>query len=208
MDYTKFIDSVVGNIARKIEDEFNENDHPRDKGGKFTSKGGEGKGSAKEEGLHHAGKDVEKFGEDLKKKRKGVIEKQKERRGKSELENSVPETETEKAAKEELGERVESTPGRGEEDEEVKAGKEELGEAKRTLSKDEEKVDKFLHGNYTVPTSAEGLVDTALEEGCEDARLDGKDHIIVKVDGEEYRLNIKADKDGDYYYFGHEVEKL
>lgn len=49
MDIKKYIDSVVGNIARKIEDEFNENDHPRDKGGKFTSKGGEGKGGAKEE---------------------------------------------------------------------------------------------------------------------------------------------------------------
>lgn len=101
--YNKFIDSVIGNIARKIEDEFNENDHPRDKGGKFTTKGGEGKGGAKEErgegGLHHAGKDVEKFGENLKKKREGVIKKQKERRGFSELE----ETETEKAAKEELG---------------------------------------------------------------------------------------------------------
>lgn len=66
MDYKKFIDSVVGNIARKIEDEFNENDHPRDKGGKFTTKGGEGKGGSKKE--------------------------------------LVPETETEKAAKEELSE--------------------------------------------------------------------------------------------------------
>lgn len=47
-EFTRYIDSVVGNIARKIEDEFNENDHPRDKGGKFTSKGGEGKGGAKE----------------------------------------------------------------------------------------------------------------------------------------------------------------
>lgn len=41
----KFIDSCVGNIARKIEDEFRESDHPRDKGGKFTSKGGEGRGA-------------------------------------------------------------------------------------------------------------------------------------------------------------------
>ncbi len=41
----KFIDSCVGNIARKIEDEFRESDHPRDKGGKFTYKGGEGRGS-------------------------------------------------------------------------------------------------------------------------------------------------------------------
>lgn len=40
----KFIDSCVGNIARKIEDEFRESDHPRDKGGKFTSKGNEGRG--------------------------------------------------------------------------------------------------------------------------------------------------------------------
>lgn len=47
----KFIDSCVGNIARKIEDEFNESDHPRDKGGKFTSKGNEGRGggASKEE---------------------------------------------------------------------------------------------------------------------------------------------------------------
>lgn len=42
----KFIDSCVGNIARKIEDEFNESDHPRDKGGRFASKGGEGRGGA------------------------------------------------------------------------------------------------------------------------------------------------------------------
>lgn len=42
----KFIDSCVGNIARKIEDEFNESDHPRDKGGKFTSKGNEGRGGS------------------------------------------------------------------------------------------------------------------------------------------------------------------
>lgn len=45
----KFIDSCVGSIARKIEDEFNESDHPRDKGGKFTSKGGEGRGGASKE---------------------------------------------------------------------------------------------------------------------------------------------------------------
>lgn len=47
----KFIDSCVGNIARKIEDEFRESDHPRDKGGKFTSKGNEGRGggASKEE---------------------------------------------------------------------------------------------------------------------------------------------------------------
>lgn len=42
----KFIDSCVGNIARKIEDEFNESDHHRDRGGRFTSKGGEGRGGA------------------------------------------------------------------------------------------------------------------------------------------------------------------
>lgn len=45
----RFIDSCVGNIARKIEDEFDESKHPRDKGGKFTSKGGEGRGGGKEE---------------------------------------------------------------------------------------------------------------------------------------------------------------
>ena len=42
--FMKFIDSCVGAIARKVQDEFDENKHPRDKGGKFTSKGGEGRG--------------------------------------------------------------------------------------------------------------------------------------------------------------------
>lgn len=49
----KFIDSCVGNIARKIEDEFNESDQPRDKGGKFTSKGGEGRGGASKKTKAH-----------------------------------------------------------------------------------------------------------------------------------------------------------
>lgn len=49
--WIKFIDSCVGNVARKIQDEFDESKHPRDKGGKFTSKGGEGKGDGKEEKL-------------------------------------------------------------------------------------------------------------------------------------------------------------
>lgn len=56
--WIKFIDSCVGNIARKIQDEFDESKHPRDKGGKFTSKGGEGRGGGKEEKLvrtHKAG---------------------------------------------------------------------------------------------------------------------------------------------------------
>ena len=89
MDYTKFIDSVVGNIARKIEDEFNENDHPRDKGGKFTSKGGEGKGGSKD---------------------------------------PIPETETEKAAKEELGEREQKLAAMKKEDEEFNKMSNELVE--------------------------------------------------------------------------------
>lgn len=40
----RYIDSCVSNIARKIQDEFDESKHPRDKGGKFTSKGNEGRG--------------------------------------------------------------------------------------------------------------------------------------------------------------------
>lgn len=42
--FMKFIDSCVDAIARKVQDEFDENKHPRDKGGKFTSKGNEGRG--------------------------------------------------------------------------------------------------------------------------------------------------------------------
>ena len=47
--FTKFIDSCVGAIARKVQDEFDENKHPRDKGGKFTSKGNEGRGGGASE---------------------------------------------------------------------------------------------------------------------------------------------------------------
>ena len=47
--FTKFIDSCVGAIARKVQDEFDESKHPRDKGGKFSSKGGEGRGASTSE---------------------------------------------------------------------------------------------------------------------------------------------------------------
>ena len=47
--FTKFIDSCVGAIARKVQDEFDENKHPRDKGGKFASKGNEGRGGGASE---------------------------------------------------------------------------------------------------------------------------------------------------------------
>ena len=47
--FTKFIDSCVGAIARKVQDEFDESKHPRDKGGKFSSKGGEGRGEGTSE---------------------------------------------------------------------------------------------------------------------------------------------------------------
>lgn len=116
MDYKKFIDSVVGNIARKIEDEFNENDHPRDKGGKFTTKGGEGKGgSRRQEHGFYGGKKVKqedpKRGDELNKyavklEKAGVDPKEIHRLNREgDLEGMkklLPETETEKAAKEEL----------------------------------------------------------------------------------------------------------
>ena len=47
--FTKFIDSCVGAIARKVQDEFDESKHPRDKGGRFSSKGGEGRGAGTSE---------------------------------------------------------------------------------------------------------------------------------------------------------------
>lgn len=47
--FTKFIDSCVGAIARKVQDEFDESKHPRDKGGRFSSKGGEGRGAGASE---------------------------------------------------------------------------------------------------------------------------------------------------------------
>lgn len=127
--FIKFIDSCVGAIARKVQDEFDESKHPRDKGGRFSSKGGEGRG---EGGLHHAGKDVEKYGKDLEAKHNETVEKQKARRGASELE----ETDFEKEAKEELngkkGDEAERTstvelPWGSGDDEETLAMAEEYG---------------------------------------------------------------------------------
>lgn len=54
----KFIDSCIGNIARKIEDEFNESDHPRDKSGRFTR--GSGSGSWSGGGGYKAGPEGKK----------------------------------------------------------------------------------------------------------------------------------------------------
>lgn len=70
MDIQKYIDSKIGNIARKIQDEFNESDHPRDKGGKFTSKGNEGSGSTKSdeellEGLDDYGEKLLEYASDI-----------------------------------------------------------------------------------------------------------------------------------------------
>lgn len=124
-----YIDSVIGNIARKIEDEFNEKDHPRDKGGKFTSKGGEGKGG-KEEGnsvksVKHGKYNIKvhKHGDDkysyysYENEKDGSItyasgnassEEEALKKAKNKLDehdkhySTIPETETEKAAKEEL----------------------------------------------------------------------------------------------------------
>lgn len=93
----KFIDSCVGNIARKIEDEFNENDHPRDKGGKFTSKGSEGKGGESEPDTAKTFHSAKQVGEEVK---KDLREKYAKAHGGEQL----PETDIEKAAKEELSE--------------------------------------------------------------------------------------------------------
>lgn len=122
--FTKFIDSCVGAIARKVQDEFDESKHPRDKGGKFSSKGGESRG---EGGLHHAGRDVEKYGKDLEAKHKETVEKQKARRGVSELE----ETDFEKEAKKEIGSGKESG-SEGDDDEGY------MGMSKEELAEEEE----------------------------------------------------------------------
>lgn len=137
MDYKKFIDSVVGNIARKIEDEFNEKDHPRDKGGKFTSKGGEGKGGKEEE-----------LSPDLQKKYNRSLTELAGRAMKKRLENSkggtekdpIPETETEKAAKEE----IESASKVGSSKEESDSSKNNYSQIAEDLSMDASSADEFL----------------------------------------------------------------
>lgn len=119
-----FIDSVVGNIARKIEDEFNEADHPRDKGGKFTTKGGEGKGSNSEadivkNAIEKVGYHEGDFMREIKKSapkgmnewertkweskmRKAFHSEYSNKKQEWKKNDPIPETETEKAAKEEL----------------------------------------------------------------------------------------------------------
>lgn len=217
MSYIKFIDSVVGNIARKIEDEFNENDHPRDKGGKFTSKGGEGKGGSKKE--------------------------------------LVPETETEKAAKEELGEREQKLAAMKKEDEEFNKMSNELVEIasdldtandalralgwdddyddlekahealKEAIRRDPETAKELLENTpgrgeedeqespkeliqkdlrRNVSTHVEDLIDYAKEDGYE-AELESEEYMIVRKDGKEYRAHI--DRAGDSYYVDR-VEEL
>ena len=112
MDIKKYIDSVVGNIARKIEDEFNEADHPRDKGGKFTSAGKE---SRRASGFYGHGENVKKEdpkrGDELNKyavklEKAGVDPKEIHRLNREgDLEGMkklLPETSKEKEAKEEL----------------------------------------------------------------------------------------------------------
>ena len=127
MDYTKFIDSVVGNIARKIEDEFNENDHPRDKGGRFTSAGKESRRASGFYGGEKAKKEDPKKGDALnehavKLEKAGADPKEIHRLNREgDLEGMkklLEETESEKAAKEELGEREQKIAAMKKEDEE------------------------------------------------------------------------------------------
>lgn len=174
MDTIKFIDSCVGAIARKVQDEFDESKHPRDKGGRFSSKGGEGRG---EGGLHHAGEDVEKYGEDLEARHKETVEKQKARRGSSELE----EADFEKEAKKEIESGTES----GGEDED-----------------DDEQSDDNVNAMQDIlrryeSTHVEDLVDYAEEDGYE-AELLSDEFMLVRDDDKEYRAHI--DKAGDTYY--------
>lgn len=118
-DTMRFIDSCVGNIARKIEDEFNENDHPRDKGGKFTSKGNEGKGGKSEPDTAKTFHSAKQVGEEVK---KDLREKYAKAHGGEQL----PETEIEKAAKEELSSHEQKLAKLKKEDEEFNKMSNEL----------------------------------------------------------------------------------
>lgn len=109
----RFIDSCVGNIARKIEDEFNEQDHPRDKGGKFTSAGKESRKASGMYGGENAKKEDPKKGDALnehavKLEKAGADPKEVHRLNREgDLEGMkklLEETEAEKSAKKELSE--------------------------------------------------------------------------------------------------------
>lgn len=213
MDYKKFIDSVVGNIARKIEDEFNENDHPRDKGGKFTSKGGEGKGGSsvstsvdwggnKEE----AAKIAKKYGIEAKhsyqkgapygsvklsgdpeKVKKAAIELYGTEEEAREFSPEIfGETETEKAAKEELSEQ----------------GSNEHDQIAEKLSADASSADEFLtrmgYDNFDIGNEEEisGLIKEAFKNNPNKALKVAGDYI--ELDGEdEDDESVKAGKETD-----------
>lgn len=221
MDKFKFIDSCVSAIARKVQDEFDESKHPRDKGGRFSSKGGEGRG---EGGLHHAGKDVEKYGKDLEAKHKETVEKQKARRGSSELE----ETDFEKEAKKEIG-----SEGAGEDEGYMGMSKEELAEEEEyenareraRREKDDDRVTGPEDWDYmneedededseseesesdvediqnslrrNVASSVEDLLEYTKDDGY-DAELVSDEFMIVRKDDKEYRAHI--DRAGSSYY--------
>lgn len=187
MDYKKFIDSVVGNIARKIEDEFNENDHPRDKGGKFTTKGSEGKGgSRRQEHGFYGGEKVKqedpKRGDELNKyavklEKAGVDPKEIHRLNREgDLEGMkklLPETETEKAAKEELSEQ----------------GSNEHDQIAEKLSADASSADEFLtrmgYDNFDIGDEEEilGLIKKAFKNNPNKA---------LKVAGDYIELGSEA----------------
>lgn len=141
--FTKFIDSCVGSIARKVQDEFDESKHPRDKGGKFSSKGGEGIGSgtSEYEGMDRdemeqlrseamRKQEREKAGSDkFHEYQKQISELTKHiNRAKKSEGDPLPDTDFEKEAKKELGSGKESgsegADGEDDSDEEIKAGKE------------------------------------------------------------------------------------
>lgn len=219
--FTKFIDSCVGAIARKVQDEFDESKHPRDKGGRFSSKGGKGKG---EGGLHHAGKDVEKYGKDLETKHKEIVEKQKARRGASELE----ETDFEKEAKQELSEYVgmdrkemeqlRSEIIRKQEHEPYGSDKvhkyqKQISELTKLInraknSEDEDDDDSVSESgddvdtvysqarNY-MSTNVEDLTEYAEDDGYE-AELLSDEFMLLSRNGKQYRAHI--DKAGSSYY--------
>lgn len=191
MDKFKFIDSCVGAIARKVQDEFDESKHPRDKGGKFSSKGGEGRGASaseetdfEKEAKKEIGSGKNSGGEDD----EGYMGVSKEELAEEEeYENA-----RERARREKDDDRV-----TGPEDRDY-MNEEDDDEEEQDDDSTSESVDAVYRQarNYT-STHVEELVEYAEDDGY-DAELLSDEFMLLSRNGVDYRAHI--DKAGDTYY--------
>ena len=220
--FTKFIDSCVGAIARKVQDEFDESKHPRDKGGRFSSKGGEGRGAGTSEYDGMDRDEMEQLRSEAMRKQERekagsdkFHEYQKQISELTKLINRAKNSEEDDdegymgLSKEELAEEEEyenaRERARREKDDDRVTGpedrdymNEEDDDEDSTSEESEsgvEDIQKSLRRN--VASSVEDLLEDTKDDGY-DAELVSDEFMIVRKDDKEYRAHI--DRAGSSYY--------